>query len=182
MADKLYRFLLEILNLLYAIGYFSEIIVAGIVIYILTESYESYYFIVYLIALYINAVINQWLKTTIRDKRPPDPHKFLYSDVFSTKTVNYGMPSGHSQNVTFSITFLFLVIHKMVPWLLLCFVILLLTVIERWVFHNHTILQLLVGAATGILLAYTTFYICNLSWWEASHTSIDQLGKAWVGI
>jgi membrane-associated phospholipid phosphatase len=64
------------------------------------------------------------------------------------------MPSGHSQNVVFSILYLFWTTHKFVPWTAMCTVIGILMFIERWLFHNHTPFQLIMGGVVGAALAY----------------------------
>lgn len=66
----------------------------------------------------------------------------------------YGMPSGHSQNIFFSITYLFLTTKEFIYWVQLLLVLAALMFYERMSFHNHTFLQLFVGAITGIVFAY----------------------------
>jgi membrane-associated phospholipid phosphatase len=65
------------------------------------------------------------------------------------------MPSGHSQNVFYSITYLFLTAKDGIYWLQLGLVIATLMVYERWTFHNHTLIQLFVGALFGIMLGWS---------------------------
>ena len=85
--------------------------------------------------------------------------KFLNTEHFTKKV--YGMPSGHSQNVVFSILYLFWTTHKFVPWTAMCTVIGILMFIERWLFHNHTAFQLIIGGVIGAALAYVVVGLRN---------------------
>ena len=71
------------------------------------------------------------------------------------------MPSGHSQNVFYSITYLYLIAKDGIYWLQLGLILAALMVYERWTFHNHTLLQLFGGAITGIILGLIVFSIRN---------------------
>ena len=148
------------ISFLYAIGFFSEILLI-IIVSILIHSH-SFVFIVYLVAVVINGFLNRFLKKWIKGLRPKDPIKFLESEEFKNKK-NYGMPSGHSQNVFFSIVYLILTVYKNIesylPWIFGCIFIGLLTLWERWIFHNHTLSQLFVGALLGSFIAYLVVYL-----------------------
>ena len=71
------------------------------------------------------------------------------------------MPSGHSQNVFYSITYLYLIAKDGMYWLQLGLVLATLMVYERWTFHNHTLLQLFAGATMGIALGIVVYSIRN---------------------
>jgi len=148
------------ISFLYAIGFFSEIILI-IIVSVLIHSYLTD-FIVYLVAIVINGFLNRFLKKMIKGIRPNNPIKFLDSEEFKNKKA-YGMPSGHSQNVFFSIVYLILTIYENIslylPWIFICILIGILTLWERWIFHNHTISQLIVGAIIGSLFAYSVVYL-----------------------
>lgn len=148
------------ISFLYAIGFFSEIILIIIVSVIIHSHFTD--FIVYLVAVVINGFINRILKRIIKGIRPKNPIKFLDSEKFNNKKA-YGMPSGHSQSVFFSIVYLILTIYENInlylPWILTCILIGILTLWERWIFHNHTVSQLLVGAIIGSLFAYLVVYL-----------------------
>jgi membrane-associated phospholipid phosphatase len=145
---------------LYALGFFSEIILI-IIVSILIHS-NDLYFIVYLVAIVINGFFNRFLKRIIKETRPKNPIKFLDMEEFKNKKM-YGMPSGHSQNVFFSIVYLILTVYENInvylPWIYVCMLIGVLTIWERWIFHNHTLFQLLVGAVIGSIFAYMVVYI-----------------------
>jgi len=66
------------------------------------------------------------------------------------------MPSGHTQQTAFALTIAYLFSKKN---LYLSIGLFILTVIQRYVFRNHTLIQLVVGGIIGIILGYIFFYI-----------------------
>ena len=150
MSDIVNKFTGKIKDLLYAIGYFSELLVAIIVCSMIYN--EPIDISVFIIVLALSGITNEYLKTIIKQNRPYNSMKFLNTEHFTKKV--YGMPSGHSQNVVFSILYLFWTTHKFVPWPAMCTVIGILMFIERWFYHNHTAFQLIIGGIIGAALAY----------------------------
>jgi membrane-associated phospholipid phosphatase len=136
----------------YAVGFFSEIITFLIVICLVYKDFYHLFF--YIIGFIFNSSLNVFLKNIIKQPRPKEPIKFLNSEHFSNKIITYGMPSGHSQNVFFSIVYLYFSIPQFIPWVLFTLIIGLITIYERWHFHNHTIRQLFAGALIGSFVAY----------------------------
>jgi membrane-associated phospholipid phosphatase len=140
-------------DFIFGIGYFSEIIMAFVVIIALHTNRLNT--IVYMFFFLLSGYVNTLLKSFFQQSRPQKPIKFLYSEHFSRINADYGMPSGHSQNVFYSITYLFLTAKDGIYWLQLGLVIATLMVYERWTFHNHTLIQLFVGALFGIMLGWS---------------------------
>jgi membrane-associated phospholipid phosphatase len=150
----------KISNFLFALGYFSEIILLIMISIILY--YESPFdTIIYIIGFLSCGFLNGFLKKWIKDPRPKNSEKFLASEQFNKSNTVYGLPSGHSQNVFYAITYLYLVTQTFIPWDALFLSISALMVYERLKFHNHTILQLIAGAAVGIIFAYGVYNIRN---------------------
>jgi membrane-associated phospholipid phosphatase len=143
----------------YAIGFFSEPIMLGLGFYLLLLKNQILDLFVFLIGFVANALMNRWLRSIIKQPRPDHPIKFLESEHFVKSRYSYGMPSGHSQNVFYSIVFLYLCASHNISWLSVCILIGLLMFIERWLFHNHTAIQLIVGAIIGSLVAYLIVFI-----------------------
>ena len=139
-------------DFIFGIGYFSEIIMAIIVIIALHTNRLNT--IVYIIFFFLSGYTNTILKSFFRQSRPKKSIKFLYSEHFSRIHTVYGMPSGHSQNVFYSITYLYLTAKDGIYWLQLGLALAALMVYERWTFHNHTLLQLFVGELFGIMLGW----------------------------
>jgi membrane-associated phospholipid phosphatase len=144
-------------DFLFGIGYFSEIILALVVIYVLQKNAIDvlFYVFFFLFSGYLNTV----LKDYVKQPRPATPKKFLYSENISRSQTVYGMPSGHSQNVFFSLTYLYLTVKDSVYWIQIGLVLAALMVYERWTYHNHTLLQLFVGAVIGVLLGICVIMI-----------------------
>jgi len=142
----------KITDFVFALGYFSEIIMILIVIYLLHSNlfYTFYYLFFVLLSGYLNTIF----KSIIKEDRPDNYKKFLYSEHISRIKQVYGMPSGHSQNVFFSITYLYLTTKEFIYWVQLLLVLAALMFYERLSFHNHTFLQLFVGGIIGIVFAY----------------------------
>jgi membrane-associated phospholipid phosphatase len=142
---------------LYAVGFFSEIILFIMVASLLYS--HPPFFVVYLAALMVSTVINQVIKKWTKDPRPKNPHKFLAAEHFLPVKIAYGMPSGHAQETFFSVFFYYLVVRPAWndPWLLTGVVICILCLIERFVFRNHTVAQLAVGALLGSAIAWIMY-------------------------
>jgi len=142
---------------LFSLGFFSEIFLIILVIALIHR--QSIDLIFYLLFLWINGHTNRWLKDLIQQRRPTNPVKFLASEHFDKKKVAFGMPSGHSQNVFFSVTYLFLFFGSVNRWIYLALFIALLMLIERWYFHNHTVAQLIIGATIGSGVAWIAYEV-----------------------
>jgi membrane-associated phospholipid phosphatase len=146
-------------DFIFGIGYFSEIIIALVVIYALNKNLLD--ISIFIFFFFLSGYSNTLFKSFIKQPRPDEPKKFLYSEHFSRVNKVYGMPSGHSQNVFYSITYLYLIAKDGMYWLQLGLVLATLMVYERWTFHNHTLLQLFAGAITGIILGLVVYSIRN---------------------
>lgn len=142
----------------YSLGYFGEYITFFITCALIFN--KHIYFIVYIIIFILNKILNQYLKNWFKGSRPINPKKFLDTDNFS-KT-KYGMPSGHSQLTFFSIVYAYLVSNKFIPWALLLLVIGFIVIYERYVYRNHTMFQLISGAALGSFIAYFSYFTANI--------------------
>ena len=149
----------KITDFIFALGYFSEIIMIILVIYLIHSN--VFYTIYYLFFILLNGYLNTIFKSIIKEDRPDNSKKFLFSEHFSRIKNVYGMPSGHSQNVFFSITYLYFTTKEFFYWIQLLLVLAALMFYERLSFHNHTFLQLLVGAIIGIILAYLVIILRN---------------------
>lgn len=145
------------LQIFYALGFFSEII---LIVWVACLLYDGPFFVVYLVGVMVSTILNQYIKNSWKDPRPSRPIPFLASEHFTGKK-NYGMPSGHAQVVFFSFTFYAWVFYpswnQPVLWGMASLCILCLW--ERWQFRNHTWQQLVVGAILGTMIATLVYYI-----------------------
>jgi membrane-associated phospholipid phosphatase len=103
--------------------------------------------------------INNYLTNKIKQKNPSHPIKFLESDSFSKK--RYGMPSFHTQNMFFSIVYVFFILNNFI-WRLVLLLIGVAVIYERYVFRDHTMEQLLYGALLGSLIGYIFYFIVKM--------------------
>jgi membrane-associated phospholipid phosphatase len=133
---------------------------------------QKTYALVYFIAIIVNEYLNQLLKLVFKQSRPMNYN--ISENVGATKYMvgphKYGMPSGHSQSVFFSMMYVWLVTQSV--WVLIAeLFVCLLTVIQRWQYKKHTIEQLGVGAVIGMLFAYVTVSSVN-RWFSKKYTVI----------
>jgi membrane-associated phospholipid phosphatase len=144
-------------QLLFGIGYFAEYIAFIIVLFLIY--YKFNYFILFIILFLGNRLLNNKIKDILKGERPKNPIKYLDIDKFGKK--KYGMPSGHSQLTFFSIVYAFLVLHKINGPLLFLLFVGIISIIQRYIFRNHTLNQLLFGALLGSIIAYISILIIN---------------------
>jgi membrane-associated phospholipid phosphatase len=138
----------------WGIGYFGWHISTVYALYA-CYSISWVYLVLYIFVFDISSIFNHLiLKKYINDLRPDDPRPFLVSEQFR-KRVN-GMPSGHAQQTAFSLTFTYLISGQHLYASLFLF---LFTIVQRYVFKNHTFLQLLVGTLLGVAIAYLTLHL-----------------------
>jgi len=142
----------KLVDFLYSLGFFSELILVIIVSANIYTSYSD--LIIFYIGLMLNSLFNQTLKPFFKSPRPSSPIKFLANEKMIQGSNQYGFPSGHSQNVFFALTYLYFTIYEFYPWIFIGGTIGIATIYERWAFRNHTVVQLLAGAFVGSLFAY----------------------------
>lgn len=145
----------NMVDFFYGIGYFGEYITFLFAIFLLYS--QTFNLVFYIFLFVINKVINEYLKDYFKEYRPSNPKKFLDDDNFSKK--KYGMPSGHSQLSFFSLAYSYFTINRITIHIILMLITCLIVIYERFVYHNHTLLQLLFGALTGIIIAYLSHKI-----------------------
>jgi membrane-associated phospholipid phosphatase len=68
------------------------------------------------------------------------------------------MPSGHTQSIFYSTSFIFLAFNK-TSYLLFFILISLITMSQRIILNHHTYLQVLVGGIVGFIMANIFFFI-----------------------
>ena len=136
------------------IGYYGPIILATLSLFLLYPT--KTYLLFYVVGFIFNIVVNNILKQIIKQPRPKgdldifDPSK---KHSYSHNPVQvYGMPSGHSQMVLFSTTYIYLVL-KNIPLTLLYVLLTLNTIVQRIRYKNHTVMQVIVGSLVGALVA-----------------------------
>jgi membrane-associated phospholipid phosphatase len=140
-------------DLFWGVGYFGWQLSTVYALYV-SFIFSWIYFIVFVLVFALSGWVNHAvLKNYIDDPRPSDSTPFLSSEHFR-KRVN-GMPSGHAQQTAFSLTFAYLLTGRRFyeSWTLF-----LITILQRYVFKNHTAQQLLVGSVLGFIVAHSPVY------------------------
>jgi membrane-associated phospholipid phosphatase len=152
--------IVDIIDFIYAVGYFGDLLTSLITIFILSGNIA--YLLAYLILFPLDVAVNKLLKILIKQLRPPNPIKFLDKDRFVKSKRPFGMPSGHSENVFFSLTFIYFFFHRVNAWIILLGIIGIITMYQRYMFHNHTITQLIMGAITGCVFGYLAYKVSTV--------------------
>ena len=150
------------MNLLQAYGWVG---VLGPYLLILTSCvlllHQPASLVVYLLGIAVNALINFNLKGLIQHNRPAHEiplFEFGIRDGKRYSSDKYGMPSGHSQSVGFSLAYIaFTLVHPVITWTYAILSVITLT--QRYVYRNHTIPQIGVGFLLGLVLGYTFFRV-----------------------
>jgi membrane-associated phospholipid phosphatase len=125
---------------------------------------QKYYLIGYIVFAYINIFTNKWLKLAYKEPRPSEteesglPIKVSDPNIFGMPNADiYGFPSGHAQQILYSVFYLFFVKRSKLLLLIGLFLS-SLTVYQRWKFKRHSIKQLLVGSIMGVIIGYIGYY------------------------
>ena len=144
------------------IGYYGPMI--QIVITSAQLFMQKYYLAGYITFLFINMFLNKWLKLHYKESRPSNeaetgaPFDISDPNIFGMPSAdNYGMPSGHSQSILYSVSYLYFVTRSTL-FLILGLMLSAITIYQRWQFKRHTVKQLAVGSAIGILMGYLGVY------------------------
>ena len=142
------------------LGFFGPLILffISIAVFITRIPYE----IGYVFGFFINTVLNNYIKSSVKESRPEGGRSLFSWEIYSG-TEKYGMPSLHAQSVVFSTVYLWLS-GGSPSWLILESFLSALTIYQRWHYKRHTIKQLAVGSALGAGVAWgawklTTHYL-----------------------
>ena len=133
----------------------------GPIIVILISAFDLYkkdtYLFFYIIGIGFNTILNLFLKYVIRQPRPSLNNTNFG---FTNSIDKFGMPSGHAQNLGFSIGFMYVFIKKSyILWVVI--IISLITMFQRYVNNKHSIIQLFVGYIFGILIGFLFYKLGN---------------------
>ena len=146
----------QFVYLFWALGYFGWHLSMFYAIYVSLTISSAYFVIYMLVFLFTGFINNVVLKKYIHSPRPLDSRPFLAAEHYR-KHIN-GMPSGHAQQTAFSLTYAYLLTHE---YLGASWALFLITILQRYVFKNHTLMQLAVGSVLGVASAYITIYLCK---------------------
>lgn len=139
-------------------GFFGPYILTLISLFYIIK-FHNKYVLLYIICQFFNVVLNFILKNLLKDPRPDNEEKFI--DIQRLNIDKYGMPSGHAQTAWYNIGIIML-IDTPFYIKILSIIIACLTIYQRYIFNNHTILQLAVGTVIGLLVAFISHYSIKL--------------------
>lgn len=114
----------------------------------------------------LNNILNIILKLAIKEPRPSKDRKII--EIAITNGVQhprisfdkYGMPSGHAQNCGFCLAFITMVMND--PLITAIYAIFSsISLYQRYLYNNHTILQLTIGLSIGLVCGYITYVFGN---------------------
>lgn len=122
---------------------------------------KPYLLIGYITGVGINVGLNIVLKRWIAEPRPcvnNEQFKILMKHPSTVPTEMFGMPSGHAQLFAFSLLYVVLSTHQWYIYTIysLAFVA---SCIQRVWTRAHTIVQVVVGSAIGVILAYGIYRV-----------------------
>jgi membrane-associated phospholipid phosphatase len=108
-------------------------------------------------------VINIVLKLLIKEPRPTKDQRAIEIGVVNGARIGFdkfGMPSGHAQNCAFCLSYITFALND--PTVSILYVVLTtISVSQRYLNNNHTLLQLLVGSLIGIGFGYQMYISTN---------------------
>jgi membrane-associated phospholipid phosphatase len=148
-------------------GSFGPFILIAFTSYLLWN--KSNLFFYYQIGIVISAILNLILKGILQFPRPSEDikefnlaikngHRFVFKNGIPHDI--FGMPSGHSQSVMFTVTYISFALKNLKISLSFLFVA-LLTMTERIIDNHHTFMQIVVGGLTGIVYGYLFYYFAQ---------------------
>lgn len=142
-------------------GIYAPIILFLLSLFLLRNM--TIYLYTFIYGFIINNILNIVLKLAIKEPRPTDDQKALEIGVVNGARISFdkfGMPSGHAQNCAYCIGYISMVLND--PLITGIYsVITSICLYQRWLFNNHSLLQLLVGLFTGSIVSYGIYYVGN---------------------
>lgn len=141
-------------NVVHLIGYLTPVIMLVTTGLLLRN--KTTYFKFFFYGYIVNIILNSLLKWVLKMPRPVNDWKILELGITHTKRIGfdkYGMPSGHAQHCGFMLSFVTLVFES--PFITGIYSILsLICLYQRYLYQNHTIIQIIVGFGIGLLVGY----------------------------
>jgi membrane-associated phospholipid phosphatase len=143
------------------IGIFAPLILFLLSILLLRN--KQTYLKAFVIGFILNNIINAILKLLIKAPRPSKDQRALEIGIANGERIafdKYGMPSGHAQNAGFALVYISLIFNS--PFITGFYLIIsFISMYQRYLYNNHTILQLIIGFLIGAGLGYICYFITN---------------------
>lgn len=143
------------------IGLYAPVILFILTLFLLRNM--SNYLQYFVVGFIFNNILNIILKIAIKDARPNDDQKKIEIGVVNGSRIGFdkfGMPSGHAQNCGYCLSFITLVLND--PFISTLYSsISIISLFQRYLYKNHSLLQLIVGLVIGIGFGYLTYLLGN---------------------
>ena len=143
------------------IGYYAPIILFFLSLFLLRNM--TRYLNFFVSGFILNNILNIMLKLFIKEPRPTDDQKTIeiaINNGFRVGFDKFGMPSGHAQNCGYCLVFIIMTIHN--PLIISMYIVItIISLSQRYLYNNHTILQLIIGLLIGSGFGYLTYSLGN---------------------
>ena len=143
------------------IGLFGPVILFILSLFLLRNNKKYLYFFFY--GFILNNILNVILKVAIKEPRPTSQQKAIEIGIANGARISFdkfGMPSGHAQNCAYCLAFINMVLND--PFITAIYIVFTFnTLFQRYLYNNHTILQLVVGTFIGLFVGYIIYTIAN---------------------
>ena len=143
------------------IGLFAPIILFFLSLFLLRNNKKYLYFFFY--GFILNNILNIILKVAIKEPRPTAERKVIEIGIANEARISFdkfGMPSGHAQNCAYCLAFITMVLND--PFITAFYIVITFnTLFQRYLYNNHTILQLVIGSFIGLLFGFIIYTIAN---------------------
>jgi membrane-associated phospholipid phosphatase len=142
------------------LGLYAPIILFLITLILLRNKLN--YLIYFLLGFGLSNILNIILKFLIKAPRPSNDDKTIEFGIKNNSRSlfdKYGMPSNHAQSCAYILVFstMFLNLYMFIFYVFLTTV----CIFQRYLFNNHSLLQLFVGFIIGSIVGYFTYIVAN---------------------
>jgi membrane-associated phospholipid phosphatase len=152
---------MELYLLIDYIGLYAPIILFFITLFLLRNMKKYLNFFVS--GFILNNISNIILKLIIQEPRPSKDQKSIEIGVVNGARISFdkfGMPSGHAQNCGYCLLFILMTLNS--PFITTLYsVITIISLFQRYLYNNHSILQLSIGIIVGSGFGYLTYLCAN---------------------
>lgn len=143
--------------LLHLLAYVGPIILITITTILLWKKETLLFY--FILGATINIALNFFLKGVFKEPRPTGNQQIIQLAINNGKRLGsqvYGMPSGHAQSAFYCAAFIFLSLKN---WKITAFYVIfaLLICYQRYIYKEHTLWQLFVGALVGLVMGFIAF-------------------------
>lgn len=170
------------MGILYELGSYGPIIMLLLSWFLLWDNKNLFFY--YTVGIFANSILNIILKGIIQEPRPLYDKDKVKLALTYTKQYFYqdgipfnifGMPSGHAQSSFFSVAFMYFAL-KDKNLLYFYSLFSLLICYQRYYFNYHSILQLVIGAITGLSFGYFVYQLARDKIKERIREKPDDFG------